>query len=212
LKQNSIFEKVSALDPEPRIIQAAAKVLMAGGLLAFPTTGLYGLGADALNPGAVDRIFQVKQRDRGKPILVLIRDVSELGRVAVKVPESALRMMAAFWPGSLTVILEARPGLPEVLTGGTGKIGIRVPGHPVAQALVRAVDGPVTGTSANLSGRGGCSSAAGLSNELTRHLDMVLDAGKLKGGPGSTVVDATSDPPRVLREGAVSPKNLSMVV
>jgi len=212
LKQNSIFEKISALDPEPQIIQAAAEVLMAGGLLAFPTTGLYGLGADALNPNAVDKIFSIKQRDSDKPILVLVKDESELEKITAKVPASAAKMMAAFWPGSLTIILEAQPDLPKVLTGGTGKIGIRVPRHPVASALVSAFDRPMTGTSANISGGKGCSTVADLDPGLVQDLDLVLDAGPLMGGVGSTVVDATSDPPSVLREGAVSKKKLLAVL
>ncbi len=208
MKQNSIFEKVSAHDPDPQVIVAAADVLAAGGLLAFPTTGLYGLGADALNPGAVERIYRSKQRDFNKPILVLVKDASDLDKVAAKVPACASRMMSAFWPGSLTIILEARPELPEVLSGGTGKIGIRVPKHPVAMALASAFDGPITGTSANLSGKKGCLSVADLDPGLVQHLDLVLDAGLLQGGVGSTVVDATSDPPLVLREGAISKERL----
>ena len=204
MKPNSIFETISADDPDPRVIAAAVKVLKAGGLLAFPTTGLYGLGADALNPTAVARIFTVKHRDLGKPILVLVADASQLENIADNVPASAAKMMAAFWPGSLTIILKARPGLPHVLTGGTGKIGVRVPGHPVAAALVKAFGGPVTGTSANLSGKGGCATVADLEPGLVEQLQLVLDAGVLKGGVGSTVVDVTVSPPKVLREGVVS--------
>ena len=212
MKQNSIFEKISALDPEPRIIQAAAEVMIAGGLLAFPTTGLYGLGADALNSEAVEKIFHVKQRNSDKPILVLVKDVSALDKITANVPASAAKMMAAFWPGSLTIILEARSELSAVLTGGTGKIGIRVPRHPVASALVNAFDGPITGTSANISGRKGCSTVADLDPGLVQDLELVLDAGPLKGRVGSTVVDATSNPPSVLREGAVSKKKLLAVL
>ena len=212
MKQNSIFEKISALDPEPRIIMAAVKVLKTGGLLAFPTTGLYGLGADALNSEAVEKIFHVKQRNSDKPILVLVKDVSALDKITANVPASAAKMMAAFWPGSLTIILEARSELSAVLTGGTGKIGIRVPRHPVASALVNAFDGPITGTSANISGRKGCSTVADLDPVLLQDLELVLDAGPLKGGVGSTVVDATLDPPSVLREGAVSKKKLLSVL
>ena len=212
LKQNSIFEKVSGRKPDPQVITAAANVLKAGGLLAFPTTGLYGLGADALDPRAVERVFRIKQRDLDKPILVLIENESELRRIATHVPQSASRLMAAFWPGALTVILEARQTLPFALTGGTGKIGIRVPKHPVASALISAFDGPITGTSANLSGKEGCASVADLSSGLVQKLDMVLDGGLLKGGVGSTVVDATMDPPVVVREGAISKERLFEVL
>ena len=212
MKQNSIFEKVSASGPDPQVLAAAADVLTAGGLLVFPTTGLYGLGADALNPVSVEKIYQVKQRDFSKPILVLVKDASELGRIAKEVPGAASALVDAFWPGGLTIILEARSELPDVLTGNTGKIGVRVPKHPVASALVNAFDGPITGTSANLSGQAGCSSVAGLDAELVQCVDMVLDAGPLKGGVGSTVVDVTSDPPRVLREGTVSKQQLESVL
>lgn len=212
MKQNSIFEKVSANGPDPQVVAAAVDVVMAGGLLVFPTTGLYGLGADALNPVSVEKIYQVKQRDFSKPILVLVKDASELDRIAEKVPGAASALVDAFWPGGVTIILEASTKLPDELTGNTGKIGVRVPKHPVASALVNAFNGPITGTSANLSGQAGCSSVAGLDADLVQCVDMVLDAGPLKGGVGSTVVDVTSDPPRLLREGAVSKQQLESVL
>ncbi|MBW2176434.1 MAG: threonylcarbamoyl-AMP synthase [Deltaproteobacteria bacterium] len=212
MKRNSIFKKVSALKPDPQVIASAVNVIKTGGIVAFPTSGLYGLGADALNRLAVERVYRVKQRDFGKPILVLIKDALDLKKVCTQVPELAIRMMAAFWPGRLTIILEARPELPDVLTGGTGKIGIRVPLHPVARALVTALDSPITGTSANLSGKKGCSSVSDLNPGLAEGLDLVLDAGHLEGGIGSTVVDVTFDPPLVVREGAISKKRLSSVL
>ncbi|MBW2635038.1 MAG: threonylcarbamoyl-AMP synthase [Deltaproteobacteria bacterium] len=212
MKRNSIFKKVSALEPDPQVIASAVNVIKTGGIVAFPTSGLYGLGADALNRLAVERVYRVKQRDFGKPILVLIKDTLDLKKVCTQVPELAIRMMAAFWPGRLTIIVEARPELPDVLTGGTGKIGIRVPLHPVARALVTALDSPITGTSANLSGKKGCSSVSDLNPGLAEGLDLVLDAGHLEGGIGSTVVDVTFDPPLVVREGAISKKRLSSVL
>ena len=212
MKRNSIFKKVSALEPDPQVIASAVNVIKTGGIVAFPTSGLYGLGADALNRLAVERVYRVKQRDFGKPILVLIKDALDLKKVCTQVPELAIRMMAAFWPGRLTIILEARPELPDVLTGGTGKIGIRVPLHPVARALVTALDSPITGTSANLSGKKGCSSVSDLDPGLAEGLDLVLDAGQLEGGIGSTVVDVTLDPPLVVREGTISKKRLSSVL
>jgi len=187
---------------------SAVAVLKAGGVVAFPTTGLYGLGVDALNPLAIEKIFRIKQRDFGKPILVLIKDESDLSDIVKKIPAPAKRMMTAFWPGKVTIILEARSALPDILTGGTGKIGVRVPQHPVASALVKAFGGPVTGTSANLSGAPGCSAVADLDPGLADSLDMVLDAGPLAGGAGSTVVDATINPPVVLREGVLSEKRI----
>ena len=216
MKRNSIFKKVSALEPDPQVIASAVNVIKTGGIVAFPTSGLYGLGADALNRLAVERVYRVKQRDFGKPILVLIKDALDLKKVCTQVPELAIRMMAAFWPGRLTIIVEARPELRQVdlprINAGTGKIGIRVPLHPVARALVTALDSPITGTSANLSGKKGCSSVSDLDPGLAEGLNLVLDAGQLEGGIGSTVVDATFDPPLVVREGAISKKRLSSVL
>ena len=212
LKQNSIFETFSGGKTDPQVISSAVKVLKAGGVVVFPTTGLYGLGVDALNSQAVDHIFHIKQRDFDKPILILIKEESELKRIATHVPPSASRLMSIFWPGALTVILEAQQSVPYALTGGTGKIGIRIPKHPVASALVGAFNGPITGTSANLSGRQGCASVADLDSSLVQKVDMVLDGGLLKGGVGSTIVDATMVPPVVVREGAISKDHLLSVL
>jgi L-threonylcarbamoyladenylate synthase len=212
LKRNSIFKSISAATPDSDVVAAAAGVLKSGGLVVFPTSMLYGLGANALDSQAVARIFTIKKRFFNKPILILIKDESDLARIVKNVPESAKKMMAAFWPGRVTIVLEARSILPRILTGDTGKIGVRVPLHPVASALVHAFDGPVTGTSANLSGRAGCAAIADLDPGLVQGVDMVLDAGTLPGGSGSTVVDATTTPPNVLREGIVSKDRILSVL
>jgi len=210
LRQNSIFRKVAATEPEPWVIADAVKVLKKGGLVVFPTTGLYGLGADALNPAAVERVYRAKQRASAKPILVLIAEIPELKKLCTEVTKTAAGLMGLFWPGRLTVVVKARPDLPGVLTGGTGKIGIRMSRHPVARSLVKAFGGPVTATSANLSGQKGCAAVAKLDPGITGAVDLVLDAGPLKGDIGSTVVDATTERPVVLREGAISKKRLAM--
>jgi L-threonylcarbamoyladenylate synthase len=194
--------------PDPEAINEAAAVIEKGGVIAFPTTCLYGLGADAFNPEAVARLYEIKQRPAQKPILILINRRADLKRLVMHIPQTALRIMDHFWPGKVTLVFEALPAVPECLTAGTGKIGIRQPGHPVAAALVKAFEGPVTGTSANLSERPGCRQIADLDPGLARKLDLILDAGPLKEGSGSTVVDVTGDIPRILRVGQIGEQEI----
>jgi len=185
-------------------IERAATLIREGGMVVFPAKCLYGLAVDAFNPQAVSRIFKVKQRPPSNPILVLISEVSWLGQLVARIPLTAQAIMEHFWPGDVTLVFEAGADLPGVLTAATGKIGVRLPQHPVARALVKAVGLPVTGTSANISGEAGCHRIDELNSRVLQNVDMVLDAGTLKGGKGSTVVDVTQFPPRVLRRGAIS--------
>ena len=194
--------------PDPEIIQHAVNVIKQGGVIAFPTRCLYGLGADAFNAATVDRVFEIKQRPSQKPILILIDRRIQLERLVSFVSKAAFRIMEQFWPGRVTLVFEATGTVPHHLTAGTAKIGIRLPGHPVAAALVKSLGSPLTGTSANLSGRPGCRRIDDLDPQLNKQLDIVLDAGPLKGGTGSTVVDVTQDMPRIIREGEISGKEI----
>jgi L-threonylcarbamoyladenylate synthase len=189
----SIIRKINPQKPEAGIIKEAAGVIERGGVIVFPTRCLYGLGADAMNPNAVERIIEIKQRPVDNPILVLIHSKKQLEVLVEKIPPDADAIIEAFWPGRVTLVFDARATLPGLLTAQTGKIGVRLPGHPVAAAMLRQLKGPVTGTSANLSGCPGCS----------RFSDMAL-----QGGVGSTVVDVTEEPPRILREGQVTASQL----
>lgn len=200
----SIIRKVSPRKPEPEIIKEAAGIIKRGGVIVFPTRCLYGLGADAMNPAAVERIIEIKQRPEDNPILVLIDSKNQLEMLVAKIPPAAGAIMKAFWPGRVTLVFDARNTLPGLLTARTGKIGVRLPGHAVAAAMLRQINGPVTGTSANLSGRPGCNRLADLDPQIAGQVDLVLDAGTLQGGVGSTVVDVTEQPPRILREGQVT--------
>jgi len=203
LKTSCKVRKVSATRPEAGVIASAVKVVTNGGVVVFPTTGLYGLGADALQAGPVNSVFKIKGRPAHKPILLLIKEVADLNRFVVCVPDTALQLIRTFWPGGLTLVFRAKDSLPQGLTGGSGKIGVRLPVHPVARALVERLDGPLTGTSANVSGRPGCSDIALLDAAVSAAANFILDAGPLKGGPGSTVVDVTESKPVILREGVV---------
>jgi L-threonylcarbamoyladenylate synthase len=194
---------IQAAQPDNDIISAAAGILRRGGLIVFPTQGLYGLGADALNSKAVERVFDLKGRVQDKPLLVLISSRQMLARVVPDLSPLAVFYMNCFWPGNLTLVLKARPDLPQGLCSPSGKIGVRLTAHPVAAALVDKLGGPVTGTSANRSEQGGCATVAELEALIRDSADMVLDAGPLAGGPGSTVLDVSGQTPLILRHGAV---------
>ena len=214
-KPSSPASRVRKIDPalpSRDLIDHAVDVVRKGGVIAFPTQCLYGLAANALDPESIAKVFRAKRRPAEKPLLILIRDRSELTRLVKRIPEPAERLMDACWPGSLTLVFEARDHLSEALTAGTGKIGVRIPLHPVARALADAAEFPLTGTSANISDQPGCSRAEDLAPELTERIDLVLDAGPLKGGAGSTVVDVTVTPPVVLREGGVPAERISKIL
>ena len=192
------------LKANPQGIQKAARIILQGGVIAFPTETFYGLAADARNKAAVKKIFQVKDRGEGKPILLLVAARSWLTGLAQEVNAQAERLMEEFWPGPLTLVFRASPYVSPLLTANTGKIGIRHSPHPVTQALVQAVGRPVTGTSANLSRRPGASTAQEVLQSLGEELDAILDGGKTAGGPGSTVLDVSGPSPQMIREGMLS--------
>jgi L-threonylcarbamoyladenylate synthase len=203
-----VTARVLAVDPvapEAPAIRAAADVLRAGGLVAFPTETFYGLGACALDAAAVARVFALKGRPADKPVLVLVDATAMVDAVAADVPPGARALMARHWPGPLTLVLRARSVVPDAVTAGTGTVGVRLPGHPVARALVSALGVPVTAPSANRAGAAPPVTAAAVLAGLGDGLDLVLDAGPTAGGPPSTVLDVTTDPPTTVRAGAVVP-------
>jgi L-threonylcarbamoyladenylate synthase len=192
---------VDPLAPEAATIADAAAVLGRGGVVAFPTETFYGLGVAALDASAVQRLFALKGRPQSRPILVLIDDPREIERFAL-VTASARELMR-HWPGALTLVLPARGAVPPALTAGTGTIGVRQPAHAVARALAAALGAPITAPSANLTGEAPPTLASEVVRVFDGRIDLVLDAGPTAGGLPSTVLDATVDPPRVLREGPV---------
>ncbi|MBI2080779.1 MAG: threonylcarbamoyl-AMP synthase, partial [candidate division NC10 bacterium] len=183
-------------------MEDAARSLGAGRLVVFPTDTLYALGADPRNLGALERLLTAKGgRDRAIPLLLAGLDA--LQSVVAEVPDVAVVLAERFWPGALTLILRARPDLPEAVTGGTGTVGVRVPAGPVATALLRKVGAPVTGTSANRTDERAPRRADEVGADLLSHVDLVLDGGACPLGVPSTLLDLTVDPPRVRRPGAV---------
>lgn len=212
MKCNTKRLVVDAASLDSTTIEMAASIIRSGGVVVFPTHTLYGLAADALNPKAIARIFAIKGRTADKPISVLIPGKEDIYNVAADFPRAGRQISEQLWPGGVTLVLEARADLPENLTARTGKIGIRLPRHPFASALVSAFGGPVTATSANLSGRPGCSRIEDLAGEIFDGVDLVIDAGPLSGGIGSTVVDVTTDPPTILREGSIKADRIFSVL
>lgn len=189
-------------------VAKAAEILKSGGLVAYPTESFYGLAADADNETAILRLFRVKKREADKPVLLLIPAIEYLKRYAANVPETAKRLMDAFWPGGLTLVLEARKDVSVLLTAGTGKIGIRFSSHPVATALAQATGSAITGTSANISGEPPSNTSHGVAMALGKGVDQILDGGETQGQKPSTVLDMTTRPHTVLREGIIETEML----
>ena len=184
-------------------IREATELIKKGGMVVFPTTGLYGLGVDARNTAAIERVFGAKRRLLNRPLSILVKHRNALDDIVQDILPAAEVIMDRFWPGGVTAVFCAHSSLSEKLTAGSGKIGLRIPSHPVAAALANLLDAPFTATSANVSGQSGCSDIADLSPLIKQEADLLLDAGPLRGGVGTTVVDVSVDPPILLREGAV---------
>jgi len=198
--------------PQPDRIAAAAAVLRAGGLVAFPTETVYGLGADAFDAAAVARVFAAKGRPADDPIIVHVSGIDDLAGIAASIPPVAVRLAAAFWPGPLTIVVPRGPRVPDVVTAGLDSVAVRAPSHPVARALLAAAGTPIAAPSANPFGRTSPTTAAHVLADLGDRIDVVLDGGPAPVGVESTVVDCRADPPRVLRPGGVTLEALRRVV
>jgi L-threonylcarbamoyladenylate synthase len=189
--------------PEPAAIAKAADCLRRGGLVAFPTETVYGLGAHAHDRDAVRRLFAAKQRPSNDPLIVHIAGVDEIRALASQVPPAAAALAERFWPGPLTVVVSRAASVPLEVTAGMDTVAVRVPAHPVAHALLAAVRLPIAAPSANLFSRPSPTRASHVLADLDGRIDMVLDAGPVDIGVESTVVDLTTVPPTVLRPGAI---------
>ncbi|MDA0709656.1 MAG: L-threonylcarbamoyladenylate synthase [bacterium] len=196
------------LNARPESIQRAADCVKRDGLIAYPTETIYGLGVDPTRPAALDRLFSAKGRSAKKAVIVLIRDSSDLHDLTLQIPESAHALMTAFWPGPLTLIFKANPNLPGELLGGGDTIALRHSNSPVADALLKALGGPLTSTSANISGQPPATSAQEVYRQLAPFLDLIIDGGPSTRSLPSTLVDLTSGPPTLLRVGAISREDL----
>jgi len=208
----TLWLKVNAKKPEIRKIRIAAGVIKNGGLVAFPTETVYGLGADALNPRAVAKIFAAKKRPPDNPIIVHITDKEDLYKLARRVPSAAEQLMAQFWPGPLTLILKRSSLVPDITVVGLDTIAIRMPSNKVAHALIRESKTPIAAPSANLAGRPSPTDAQHVINDLAGRIDIVLDAGPTQIGVESTVIDMTAPTPLILRPGGTPYESLKSIV
>ena len=184
-------------------IARAVEVLKQGGVVAFPTDTVYGLGSSSTLESALRRVFQIKQRPLDLALPLLLADPSDIEKAAASVSKFALKLAECFWPGGLTLVVHKANWISPLITAGGDTVAVRVPDHPVPRALSRDLGVPIVGTSANLSGQPSPLTAQEVHRQLGHHVDIIIE-GSCPGGVESTVVDVTSDPPVLLREGAIS--------
>ena|SRR3989338_7015361 len=205
--------KVNPKNPERKIIKLAADIMRRGGIVAFPTETVYGLGADPFNARAVRKLFRAKNRRADKPVSILVCNDSDVKRIAVTIPKSARVLIDEFFPGALTVILKKKKEFSDILTGGKNTIGIRMPDSKIARALIKEFGGPIAATSANISGSNKeATSALSVVKELNGKVPLVLDGGKSKVGVPSTVIDFTGQPPKIIRAGGISRSRIEKII
>jgi L-threonylcarbamoyladenylate synthase len=201
----SNLPKTLRLDPKnPQELARAAKMLRSNGTVAFPTETVYGLGANALSPEAVEKIFVAKQRPHWDPLIVHIADRTQLLQIATDIPQMAEALMEAFWPGPLTLLLPRTEAIPVIVTAGRPLVGVRIPAHPVAQALLREVGIPIAAPSANTFGHTSPTTAAHVLADLNGRIDGILDGGATEVGLESTVAEVRSEKIIIYRPGAIT--------
>lgn len=196
--------RIDPKDPHPEDIARVVEYLNDGKVIAYPTETIYGLGADVFNKKAVKRIYDLKARDPGLPISILVADLKMMREVVSEVPDSALPLMRKFWPGALTICLPAAPSVAKGFVTTTGKVGIRISAHPVAAAIVSAFGRPITTTSANLTYFPPSLSVKHIERYFGTKIPCIVDGGECEPSRGSTVVDVAEETMRVIRDGAVS--------
>jgi L-threonylcarbamoyladenylate synthase len=185
-------------------ISQASHILQSGGLVAFPTDTLYGLGADVFNEKAIEKLYQLKGRSPYDGVPVLIATLTDLESLISEIPQILEAFVRDFWPGSLTLVLVKGPLVPDVVTGGLETIAIRMPDHPIPRAIIMDYGQPITGTSANRSGGSAPMIAQDVRDQLGQEVDLVIDGGRCRKGQASTILDLTGESPVVLRQGAVT--------
>lgn len=196
--------KVSAQQPDPQVLQYVAGFILSGQVVGLPTDTLYGLAADPFNLAAVQQIYAIKGRQEQKPLPILVTSVGQAILLVRELPDSFSKLARRFWPGPLTLVVDASHRIPLKVTGNSGRVALRWPNSPVACGLIDAAKTPVTGTSANLSGFAGCSSAEQVVKQMGDRLPVILDAGETGATLASTIVDLRGEEWRILREGAVT--------
>jgi len=210
--KQTITIKVDPQQPDTKQIQAAADIIKKGGLVAFPTETVYGLGADALNPKAVSNLFKAKKRPTDNPPIIHVENTNTIHTLAEQVPPKADTLMKKFWPGPLTLVFKRSKNVPDVTVAGLDTVAIRMPQHNVALALIRESNCPIAAPSANLAGKPSPTTAEHVLKDLNGRIDAILDAGPTRIGVESTVLDLSVDPPVVLRPGGTPVEALKQVL
>lgn len=204
--------KITDIEADKDKIYAAARLIQAGEVVAFPTETVYGLGADALNIEAVRKIFEAKGRPGDNPLIVHIDNIRQWSCLVENIPDSALALADAFWPGPLTMILKKKPVVPHEVTAGLDTVAVRIPSHPVARSLIAAAAVPLAAPSANFSGRPSPTTAQHVLEDMMGRIPLILDGGRADVGVESTVVDMTREVPVILRPGGVTREMLDRVL
>ena len=194
-----------------RQVDRGISILKRGGIIAFPTDTVYGLGACANRYQAVERVYQVKERPRSMALPLLLARTSQINDVAEPVPPVAWLLADQFLPGALTIVLHKSSSVPDIITAGGLTVAVRIPAHPIPVALADGLGMPIVGTSANLSGKPSVLTADEVYSQFGEKIDLVIDGGRCPGGRESTIVDVTGETPVVLREGAISKEELKQV-
>ncbi len=210
--KKTLLLKVNPENPESAQIQIASEIIRKGGLVAFPTETVYGLGADALNADAVLSLFEAKKRPLDNPPIVHVAGSNEIPRLVQDVPKKAELLMERFWPGPLTLLFKHSKIVPNVTTAGLDTVAVRMPKHSVALALIRACGCPIAAPSANLAGKPSPTNAQHVFEDLNGRIDSIIDGGSTSIGVESTVVDLTVDPPILLRPGGTTFEELKLVL
>lgn len=211
-KCNTVYKKIDPNSPDQNLIDEAGRILREGGLVAFPTETVYGLGANAMKPDAAAKIYKAKGRPSDNPLIVHIADVNQVSDLAEDITAQAQRVMEAFWPGPLTVILPKKHEVPDEVTAGLNTVAIRMPDHPVALAIIKSAGVTVAAPSANSSGKPSPTRAEHVLQDLNGKINMIVDAGPCKVGLESTVLDLSVENPVILRPGAITREDLESVL
>ena len=210
--KQTILLKVDSRQPDLKQVQTAAKIIRKGGLVAFPTETVYGLGADALNSKGVLALFKAKKRPLDNPPIVHVENINDVHTLTEQIPPEADKLMKKFWPGPLTLVFKRSKAVPDVTVAGLDTVAIRMPNHPVALALIKESRCPIAAPSANLAGKPSPTSAEHVFTDLNGRIDAILDAGPTRIGVESTVLDLSSEPAMILRPGGTSLEALKSVL
>lgn len=208
----TIIEKIEKEQLNSEVIKTAGEILKSGGLVAFPTETVYGLGADALNERAAEKIYAAKGRPSDNPLIIHITNMKDLGKIADVIPDTAITVAEKYWPGPLTMIFEKSEIVPYGTTGGLDTVAVRMPSDEIARAVIDAGGGFIAAPSANTSGRPSPTAAQHVEEDLSGRIDMIIDGGTVDIGVESTILDMTVTPPMILRPGAVTKEMLEKLI